>query len=103
VLVGLWVRLSIEESPLFAEAKAAREAAGPTRAPIIEVLRNYPREVLIAMGLRIVENIGYYLFSIVVLTYLVTYQGMPPLFSLLDPCFIGSSSPSLAFPECGPA
>jgi MFS family permease len=77
VLVGLWVRLSIEESPLFAEAKAAREAAGPTRAPIIEVLRNYPREVLIAMGLRIAENIGYYMFSIVVLTYLVTYQGMP--------------------------
>jgi metabolite-proton symporter len=77
VLVGLWVRLSIGESPLFAEAKAAREAAGPTRAPIIEVLRNYPREVLIAMGLRIAENIGYYMFSIVVLTYLVTYQGMP--------------------------
>ena len=78
VLVGLWVRVSLEESPVFAEAKAAREAAAAeVRAPIIEVIRSYPREILIAMGLRIVENIGYYIFSIVVLTYMVTYLGLP--------------------------
>ncbi|GAB3288822.1 MFS transporter [Parasphingorhabdus pacifica] len=77
VLVGMWVRLSIEESPVFADAKAVRESEPDKRAPLLQVLRSYPREVLIAMGLRMTENIAYYIFSIVVLTYLVTYLHMP--------------------------
>ncbi|MGH3370355.1 MAG: MFS transporter, partial [Nocardioidaceae bacterium] len=41
--------------------------------PLLEVIRNYPREVLIAMGMRMAENISYYVFTIVVLTYVTTY------------------------------
>ena len=33
--------------------------------PILEVIRNYPKEVLIAMGMRMAENISYYIFTIV--------------------------------------
>jgi MFS family permease len=76
VLVGLWVRLSIEESPVFAEAKKAASMREKSKAPIFEVLRKYPREVAIAMGMRLAENIAYYIFSIVVITYMVTYLGM---------------------------
>ena len=77
VLTGLWVRMSIEESPVFAETKELQAARGKTRAPILEVLLKYPREVAIAMGMRLTENIAYYLFTIVVITYMVTYLGMP--------------------------
>src|SRR5690349_13619222 len=56
VLLGLWVRLSVEESPIFraAQASAADRAAAGTqdRLPIIEVFRRYPREVFTAMGAR---------------------------------------------------
>lgn len=76
VLTGLWVRMSIEESPVFAEAKEQQQAAGKTRAPILEVLFKYPKEVAVAMGMRLAENIAYYVFTIVVITYMVTYQGM---------------------------
>ena len=41
VLIGLWVRLSLEDSPVFAEAKAEIEARD-TRLPILEVIRRYP-------------------------------------------------------------
>lgn len=101
VLVGLWIRLNIEESPVFAAAKAARETrTAPARAPIVEVLRKYPREVIIAMALRVAENIGYYVFSIVVLTYLVTYQGMPRQVALAG-VLIGSAVQLLLTPLVG--
>src|SRR6185295_19044196 len=45
VLVGLWIRLSIEESPVFLAAQ--REATGePEKAPIVRVVREHWREVL---------------------------------------------------------
>ena len=38
--------------------------------PIVDVFRRYPREVLTAMGARFAENVSYYIFTIVVVTYL---------------------------------
>ncbi|HEX6876407.1 MAG TPA: MFS transporter [Nocardioidaceae bacterium] len=77
VMVGLWVRLTIEESPVFAEAKAEIEQKQATAShmPILEVVKNYPREVFVAMGMRMAENISYYIFTIVVLTYITDYLG----------------------------
>ena len=80
VLIGLYVRLTIEESPVFAENRAALEAkteSGSPSVPFVEVIKRYPREVLIAMGMRTAENICYYIFTIVVITYLVDYLGLP--------------------------
>ena len=78
VLVGLWVRLSIEESPVFKEAQAKIEASGETRThmPIVEVIKEYPREVFAAMGMRLAENISYYIFTVISITYAVDYVGL---------------------------
>ena len=75
--VGLGVRLTIEESPVFAEAKAEIEAKKETAShmPLLEVIRTYPKEVLIAMGMRMAENISYYIFTVVVITFITTYAG----------------------------
>ena len=74
VLIGLFIRLSIEESPVFRAAQARAEAGAgereKQRMPIIEVFRQYPREVLTAMGARFAENVSYYIFTVVVVTYL---------------------------------
>ena len=77
VLIGLWVRLTIEESPVFRESQAglaARRAETPHQ-PLLEVIRKYPREVLLAMGMRLAENISYYLFTVISITFLTTYAG----------------------------
>jgi metabolite-proton symporter len=75
VLVGLYVRLQLEESPVYQEAKAeiAEKKHEESHMPLMEVIRTYPREVLIAMGMRMAENISYYIFTVVVLTYVTTY------------------------------
>jgi len=43
VSLGLWVRLKLTETPVFAAALAK---APPPRVPLIEVLRDYPRQVV---------------------------------------------------------
>ena len=73
VIIGLWVRLTLEESPIFAEAKAELGEGGTGSLPIVEVLRRYPKEVAIAMGMRMAENISYYIFTVVVITFVKTY------------------------------
>ena len=75
VFIGLWVRLTLEESPVFQESKTemAAKEQDSSHLPLLDVIRNYPREILIAMGMRMAENISYYIFTIVVLTYAKEY------------------------------
>ena len=75
VLIGLYVRLQLEESPVYQEAKAeiAAKKTGSSHMPILEVIKTYPKEVFIAMGMRMAENISYYIFTIVSITYVTTY------------------------------
>ena len=75
VVIGLWVRLTIEESPVFKEAHAERPRRR-AHMPIVEVIKEYPREVLIAMGMRMAENISYYIFTVISITYAVDYLGL---------------------------
>ncbi|MFI9345265.1 MFS transporter [Streptomyces sp. NPDC052773] len=78
VIVGLWIRLSVDESPVFKQALAQAEARKATRAadaeklPLVAVLRHHWRDVLIAMGARMAENISYYVVTAFILVYATT-------------------------------
>jgi metabolite-proton symporter len=74
VLIGLWIRLSVAESPIFQEAMARQEPA--EKAPILGVLRHHWRDVLIAIGARLAENVSYYVITAFVLTYATTSVGL---------------------------
>jgi metabolite-proton symporter len=64
--VGLYIRLAILESPLF---KKLQEEEPDRPAPIREVLRKHPRNILIAMGARFAENASFYIFTVFIYTY----------------------------------
>jgi MFS family permease len=103
VLIGLYVRLTIEESPVFAENKAALESRtdeGSPSLPVIEVIKRYPREVLIAMGMRMAENISYYIWTIVVITYLTTYLELPDDYAITG-VLVGSAIQFCLIPVIG--
>ena len=54
IVVGMFIRLSIVESPAFLEvAKAGKKQA----MPILVAVRDYRRNVLLAMGMRVAENL----------------------------------------------
>jgi MFS transporter, MHS family, shikimate and dehydroshikimate transport protein len=64
--VGLFIRLHVLESPIFTAASKEPKPAAP---PILEVLRRYPKNVLLAMGARLAENAFFYIFTAQVLSY----------------------------------
>jgi MFS transporter, MHS family, shikimate and dehydroshikimate transport protein len=66
--VGMVIRLRILETPAFERAKQTGQRA---EMPILEVLRRYPKEVLLAMGARLAENGAFYLYTVFVLIYAV--------------------------------
>jgi MHS family shikimate/dehydroshikimate transporter-like MFS transporter len=64
--VGMFIRLQVFESPLFAESQKKRNVSP---LPILEVFRNYRRSVLLAVGARFAENVCFYIFTVYILTY----------------------------------
>ncbi|MEU8146516.1 MFS transporter [Nonomuraea sp. NPDC048901] len=67
VLVGLWVRLKVTESPLFTEL--ARQGA-KAKMPLLEVLRTHPRALLSAFTARIGVDVAFYTFTAYILVYI---------------------------------
>ncbi|MEV7983554.1 MFS transporter [Streptomyces sp. NPDC086519] len=104
VVVGLWIRLSVDESPVFREALArseARRGAGTAEPPpLVSVLRHHWRDVLIAMGARMAENISYYVITAFVLVYATTSAGVSKQ-TALNAVLIGSAVHFAVIPAWG--
>ena len=66
VIVGLVIRLKLMKSPAFQRVKETKTEAPK---PIVDVVRKYPREVLVAMGMRVAENGAFYILTVFVLAY----------------------------------
>jgi metabolite-proton symporter len=64
--IGLYVRLNIDETPVFAEQKTCNLVA---KAPLAELLRLQRRQIALAAG----SVIGCFTFAFMVGTYLATY------------------------------
>jgi MFS family permease len=69
VVIGWYIRNRISESRLFEQA--VEEARAPPKLPAMEVFRERPRALLLGAGLRVGENISYYILTVFSLTYLV--------------------------------
>jgi metabolite-proton symporter len=95
--IGLFLRVKILESPVFAAAIAQKPAEG---LPLFEVLRKHPRNVLLAMGARIAENCFYYFFTVVSLSYGKEYLGLS-MEMMLNGVLLGAVAHLIATPFFG--
>lgn len=106
VVIGLWIRVSVSETPLFleAQAKAAEQAAAGTRGdakpPVVEVFRTNWRGVLTAIGTRLGENISYYVITAFLLVYVTTHLGLSKSDGL-NAVLIGSAVHFVTIPAWG--
>jgi MFS family permease len=64
--IGLWVRLTVLESPAFAQIKTSGKVA---KLPLAETLKTQWRDVLKAMFVRTAEQAPFYIFTSFVLAY----------------------------------
>ncbi len=69
VVVGWYIRNRVSESPMFEAEIEAAEA--PAKVPAMDVLREKPGALVLGAGLRVGENISYYILTVFSLTYLV--------------------------------
>jgi MFS family permease len=66
VLVGLWVRLTIAETPVFAAAAQRRERV---RIPMLEVLRTHPATVAAGTMMSLATFVIFYLMTVFSLSW----------------------------------
>src|SRR5918997_1694558 len=71
--VGLYIRLRLLETPAFREVEESHTEA---QMPIMDVLRNYPKNVLLAVGARVASDGSFYVFTIFILDYATKTLGL---------------------------
>ena len=73
VVIGIFIRLRIEETPDF---KQVLRDGNISRFPVVETIRRHPREILIGLGARITEISWIYVLTTFGLSYAVTNLGL---------------------------
>ena len=72
VAIGLYIRLNILETPIFAKLLAERKIE---KTPMLEVIRRQPKDILLSAIARMAEQAPFYIFTAFVFTYGVTTLG----------------------------
>jgi MFS transporter, MHS family, shikimate and dehydroshikimate transport protein len=80
VLIGLWVRSSMEESKEFVEK--VEKTHHRARLPIVEALLKHPKSFLLIIALRLAELFTMYIVTAFALSYSTSNLGMPRQFFL---------------------
>ena len=74
VLVGLYIRLKIDETPVFKNVKAR---AAEEKIPLLSALENYPRQIALAAGAFVLVSGPYYIIVSFMLSYGTSILGVP--------------------------
>jgi MFS transporter, MHS family, shikimate and dehydroshikimate transport protein len=72
--VSLYVRLRVEESPVFRKVAAEHRLI---KLPVLETVRSYPRNLLIGVGAHIADTAAVYLFATFTVAYATGTLGIP--------------------------
>src|SRR6202048_2507095 len=64
--VGLYIRMGILETPVFAKLLAERK---DERTPLLRVIRQYPKEILLSALARMAEQAPFYIFTAFIFSY----------------------------------
>ena len=64
--IGLWIRLGILETPVFQELLDNNKVE---KAPVVEVIKKQPKEIILSALLRMSEQAPFYIFTAFVFAY----------------------------------
>jgi MFS transporter, MHS family, shikimate and dehydroshikimate transport protein len=73
IAVALYVRLRVEESPVFRRMLAEQQVI---KLPVLETLRSYPRNLLIGIGAHIADTACAYLYATFTVSYATSTLGI---------------------------
>ncbi|MGB3387298.1 MAG: MFS transporter, partial [Pseudaminobacter sp.] len=72
--VGMFIRLKILETP---ECLRAKESMKIAKAPIVDVLRDYKRDIVLGWGARLIDGVVFAIYAIFSVGFLVNAADMP--------------------------
>lgn len=72
--VGMYVRLKILETPAFARVK---ETGTEARMPLADLIRTYPRNILLTLGARVADTMSAQVFQVFAIAYITEQLGLP--------------------------
>jgi MFS family permease len=81
--IGLWIRLGILETPVFQKLLDTNKVE---KAPIAEVIRTQPKQIILSALLRLSEQAPFYIFTAFVFAYTVGTLKMDRGFILTAVC-----------------
>jgi MFS transporter, MHS family, shikimate and dehydroshikimate transport protein len=73
IVLGLFIRLRVAESPVFSRVK---ERGAESKAPLLEVLRDHRLALVLAVGMVFVSITGFYIATTFSLSYLTVRLGV---------------------------
>ncbi len=77
LVVGVFVRSKVKESPVFVEAAAKRaQAAKPEMSPAMTLFTKFPKQLLLVAGANICHFSTFYLFTVFSMSYAKRDLGM---------------------------
>ncbi|MEQ1714709.1 MAG: MFS transporter [Hyphomicrobium sp.] len=97
IVIGLWIRFTIAESPEFQKIKDAKQESD---MPILEAIRTHPKNILLAMGARFAENGFFYIYATFTLTYATQALGMNRQ-DILNAVLIAAAIETMTIPMFG--
>jgi len=97
VVIGLYIRMKVAESPVFEKVKAQKVEA---KMPILEAITRHPKNIVLAMGARFAENGLFYVFTTFALTFISTQMKLDRVIAL-NGLLIGSAINIFAGPAWG--
>jgi len=74
IVVGIFIRKNVEESPVFEDMKARQTLA---KTPVLDVIFKHPKTFLVAIGLKISEVSWVYMLTVFMVVYATTTLGLP--------------------------
>ncbi|RUP85173.1 MFS transporter [Glutamicibacter protophormiae] len=83
VVVGVWIRLRVDETDDYVAAQAAREASRAAAPevkeglPAVEILRTVPGRLVLGVGTYLFGNAGFFVLTTFMISYVTKQLGMP--------------------------
>ena len=83
VIVGLYIRLKIMETPEFTKLKEQKQEVA---IPFVAMIKEYPRNILLGMGARYIDGVFFNVFAVFSISYLVNTVHIPRTTALWAVC-----------------
>ncbi len=80
VVIGVYIRLKIMETPAFRKVQATQSVAA---VPFLDLIRTHAKQVILGMGCRYIEGVAFNIYGVFVIAYIVTALKMPRTTALL--------------------